>query len=241
LDIFCLRPLDFSQPLVFSLDHYHPDTIKLKLGGGEIVQDKYYVQTNPCKVEAGHPIVRSMYAIIFKKLVFQRLKALWITKQGDAEVFEANVPVSRDSITQKVGSLGIQDDFQNFIGDLSALRDKVMFQDLLSTYGIKEKELGQSSWGEIGPTLVTREVVSQQLEQFATPPEMLQGIIKYFEVEKFLDPGFDWESRLKEANPYTIDFFFTMWRRKGLLDKFDTEAPCFLRHLRSLCSAPVSS
>ena len=128
---------------------------------------------------------------------------------------------------------GILHDFEEFVGDPCELPPQVSFHDLLNKWEMSLRDVGQRTWGEIGPIMVTREVVSRGLEGYATRPEMFQGIVKYFEIEKFLDKSFDFGTHLAKTNSYSLDLFFTMWRRKGLLDKLDTREPCLLNYLRS--------
>lgn len=239
LDIFCLKRFDVPAEVVFSMDHYHPDTVKVRKGWGEIIDDRYYVQTNPCKLPAGHDIARGMYATIFKKIVFERLRDVWLGNQPEAPESWLKGEVAAAQIISALEKLRAVDDFEDFVGDLSDLPSKCSFYKLLETYNVALKDVGQKTWGEIGPIMITREVVSRGLQKYATKPEMFQGVVKYFEVEKFLDPGFDYASALDSAGSYSIDLFYTMWRRRGLLERFDTDEPCLLRHLRDRVSHPT--
>lgn len=234
LDIYCLRPFDIDSEIMFSLDYYHQDAIKARLGTDSIVDDRYYVQTNPCKLPAGHDMARSMYATIFKKIVFERIKSVWLGNQTEATESLLKGEVESNQIISALDKLQIVGDFETFVGKLSKLPNKCSFYKLLDTYNVALKDVGQKTWGEIGPIMVTREVVSRGLERYTTKPEMFQGVVKYFEIENFVDRGFDYRTRLQEANPYSLDLFFTMWRRKGLLDKFDTTEDCLLKHIRDL-------
>ncbi len=237
LDIFCLKRFDVPAEVVFSMDYYHPDTVKIRNGGGEIIDDKYYVQTNPCKLPAGHDIARSMYSSIFKKIVFDRLKGVWLgerTDQAADACMREDVP--SESVTRAIEKLGAISDFEVFVGPMSQLPGKVSFYKFLEIFDVPLSAVGQKTWGEIGPIMITREVVSRGLQKYATKPEQFQGVVKYFEVEKFLDPEFDYATALTDAGSYSIDLFYTMWRRKGLLEQFDTDEPCLLRHLRGLVS-----
>jgi hypothetical protein len=240
LDIFCLKRFDVPSEVVFSMDHYHPDTIEIKKGGGEIIDDRYYVQTNPCKLPAGHDIARSMYSAIFKKIVFERLKAAWVGERTEqvADTY-LRVGVPSELVIGAIEKLRVRSDFEAFVGPLSLLQGDVSFQKVLDTFNVALSAVGQKTWGEIGPIMITREVVSRGLQQYATKPEQFQGVVKYFEVEKFLDPGFDYTSSLDDAGSYSIDLFYTMWRRRGLLDRFDTDQRCLISHLRNLVSNPT--
>jgi hypothetical protein len=232
LDIFCLRPFDIDQEIVFSLDHYHADAVKAKNGTKEIVEGKYYVQTNPCKLPAGHDIACSMYSFIFKKIVFDKLKKIWLGDKPDAPEAWLKGEVASSFIVSAINKFSVSDDFERFVGPISRIPAKLSFYQLLDIYGISFKDVGQKTWGEIGPIMITREVVSRGLEKYATKPEMFQGIVKYFEIERFVDPSFDYLNQLKTANPYSLDLFYTMWRRKNLLDKFDTQENCLLKYIR---------
>lgn len=239
LDIFCLKPFDIESDIVFSMDHYHPETIKAKIGGNEIIDNKYYVQTNPCKLPVGHDVARDMYKFIFKKIIFDRLKKVWLGDKADApqEWLKGEVPAK--VVIQAIEKLGALADFEIFVGKLDQLPEKVSFYKLLELCKVSINDVGQKTWGEIGPIMITREVVTRGLQKYATKPEMFQGVIKYFEVEKFVDPNFDYESEIKNADSYSLDLFYTMWRRKGLLEKFDTDERCLLRHMRDLVARPL--
>lgn len=229
LDIFCLKPYDIEQEIVFSLDHYHDSTVIAKRGTNQIIDDKYYVQTNPCKLPARHDIARSMYAFILKKVIFSKMQAMWLGSNLKDKL-------NKEKIQQFVQALGVTSDFEEFIIKWIELPEKISFHELLELANLSLNQVGQKTWGEIGPILVTTEIVDRGLERFTTKPEMFQGIIKYFEIEKFIDPDFDFISELEKHDPYSIDFFFTMWRRRNILDKREDVPNTFYKYLAEMVS-----
>lgn len=237
LDIFCLKPFDVNAEMVFSMDYYDPDNALAKRGGNEIIDDKYYVATNPCKLPARHEVSKSMYSLIFKKIIFDKLKVLWLGDSPDAPTSWLKGELSKDVILNRINMYDCVSDFQFFIGSFDRIPDKASFHKLLEIYDVAFSDVGQKTWGEIGPNITTREVISRKLEAYATRPEAFQGIIKYFEVDKYLDVNFDFNSILKSENPYSLDLFFTMWRRRGLLEKFDTQEACLLKHMKELVAS----
>jgi hypothetical protein len=232
LDIYCMRPFDVRSAIVFSMDYYRQEAADAKKGTGEIIDGKYYVATNPCKLPAGHEIARSMYSTIFKKLVFERLQSVWVDEGAISIETFLERKVDSSAVVRKLKGLGAEVDFESFVGDIGKMPKTLSYRELLDIYGVSIKDIGQKAWGEIGPTLVTREVVSRGLEEHATKPELFQGIVKYFEIEKFLDPDFDFATKLKESNPYSLDLFYTMWRRGGWLESFDIRQPCLFQYIR---------
>jgi hypothetical protein len=227
LDIFSVKRYDLPDSHVFSLDYYPEVSIPVRKKSGEIIEDKYYVQTNPVKLPPSTDIAKKMYTFIFTKVLSAKIKDIFWSKS-------VNASVERDALQAELVKTGVAEDFNKYIGPIPATPDHYDLAAFVAHLGLSMDQIGQSTWGEIGPIMVTREVLAHDLSAHTKKPEMLQGVVKYSEVEKFLDPGFDYATEMEKYDIYSIDLFFTMWRRKGLLDKVMTTEPCLLNHLRKM-------
>lgn len=227
LDIFSVKRYDFSEDTILALDYYPEVSIPKYKKTGEIIQDRFYIQTNPVKLPAGTPLPLRMYEKIFRKIIGQKVKEeFW---QDNPEVV-----ISGIALQNILDKMEVSSEFNTHIGALPQEVTHYTLTSFLQHLKLTPKDLGQSTWGEIGPIMVTREAIASGLHVHAKKPEQLQGVIKYVEVEKFLDPAFDYTSELNKHDVYSIDLFFTMWRRRGLLEKTGTQERCLLNHLRGM-------
>ncbi|MEI7780809.1 MAG: hypothetical protein WCJ18_02650 [Planctomycetota bacterium] len=231
LDIYCLRPFDVKAEIVFSLARYDPGPSAAHVGSRPTIGEGLYVATNPCKLPRGHELAADLYGTIFKKVVFSKLRHLWCgVDRADAEG-----SLKRENIVDLLRTIDVVLDFETYVMPLAILPPDTSFSELLEAASFPSDEVGQKAWGEIGPLLLTRAVIARGLCDYTTPPEMFQGIVNHFDVEKYLDPTFDFDSALKKAEPYSLDLFFTMWRNKGLLERTVTGQRCLLEYMRNAC------
>jgi len=233
LDIYCLRPFDIEAGIVFSLARYDPGVSAAQAASRPTIGDGLYVATNPCKLPRGHALAGELYGQIFKKVVFERLREFW----GQAVGSDGAAPLKRDELQRFLQQLNVLSDFESHVIPMALVPAEITFDQLLQATQFNRDHIGQKTWGEIGPLLLTKEVIASGLQPYTTPPEMFQGIISHFDVEKYLDPEFDFESALEQAQPYSLDLFFTMWRNKGLLDRMHTGQRCLLAHMRNAVGA----
>ncbi len=230
LDIFNLKRFDFSNKMVYSLDHYPENgPVVVSETGMTIfpVNEKYYCATNPIKMPKGHSMAEAMYRRCFEKIFSERMFA---------DVFgrDSNIHVHRERLEGYITNMGLISDFNAYFTDVRQLNELISFSDILAKTRISIDDMGQKTWNEIGPRLVTKKVLEYGLSDCMFEPWYFQGFIPYYEAEKFIDPNFDFRSPLELQNGYSIDLFFTMWRNKELLEKKDRIDGTFYKYLQSL-------
>jgi len=236
LDIYCLRPFDVEAETVFSLARYAPAVSAVQAAGRPTIGDGLYVATNPCKLPRGHALAGDLYCRIFRKVALSQLRRLW----GGVDGTNADAALKREDIGHMLRRMDVLRDFEEYVMPVATLPPRATFGELLEVAGISTDDVGQKTWGQIGPLLLTQEVIARGLCDGTTPPEMFQGIVNHFDVEKYLDPTFDFKSALKEAQPYSLDLFFTMWGKRGLIERIGTNEHCLLEYMRMACKTSQS-
>lgn len=229
LDIFCLKRLDIPCDTVFSLDHYSEKSPHVYAKDGLRIfptKDHYYCATNPLKLKPRTEITKWMYATVLKKLVSNKLLV---------DVFnnDQSLVVERQSIIDYLGNLRILDDVNQYITQVGKLSDSVVFNEVLDAFSISIDDVGQKTWNEIGPKLVSEAALRFAQQKDLFDPIWFQGLIPYYEVEKYISPDYDYSEILNSDKSYTVDLFFTMWKNKGLLDKKDNIENTFYSYLKN--------
>jgi glycosyltransferase involved in cell wall biosynthesis len=227
LDIYCLKKIDIENKVVFSLDHYpEKGPVVYSKDGVKImpVRGGYYCATNPLKMQCGSVVTRWMYSTVLKKI---------ISKKIFLDVFGGEVArsVPRSDVIRFLHNIGIFDDYIQYIGDPSNLGGSITFQSLIGNMGISVDEVGQNTWNDIGPKLVSEAAVKFGSDDSLFDPIWFQGLIPYYEVEKYVTAGYDFSLNVAHENACTVDLFFTMWKKKNLLSIKDSIDNTFYKFL----------
>lgn len=205
LDIYNLKTYDCSAKNVYSYDYYPTyndfsnTTLEIKKKNNEIIENKYYVPTNPVKCEKKDRMFFSQFKFILDKILFMKIKNIINIEQK----YNFNNFLKENNLT---------DIYEYYYKPIKSYN--LNFYELLKLNNININNLSQNSWGEIGPLLCTKNVIKYNRYNLCLKPEILQGIIKYNEVEKYIEKNFDY-SKLK--NSYSLDLFYTMWKRKDII------------------------
>lgn len=230
LDIYCVNKFDIPGEIVFSLDHYPENgpTVFSKDGIQLFpVKGKYYCATNPLKLQAKSPVTIYVYKVVFCKLVIDKIFSTLCESNRDTDI-------DRKVLIDYLSGLRIFDDFNIFVVDVSLLPSVFTIDMLLGFAGLDINELGQKTWNEIGPKLITDAALRFNHSEYLYEPSWFQGQIPYYEVEKYISPDYDFSQNLKGDDTYSIDFFFTMWKNKNLLEKKDVIEGTFYKHLEKI-------
>ena len=205
LDIYCVKRYDFPQPEIHSFD-YHPrhqiERIRRDKLTTEIIHNQFYVQTNPVKVVKGSRLILSAFTFILRKILFLKINDFF-TNAGCITKSEFICALK-------------QHDYYELYTQFYTLefKEEITFDELLDYNHVVKCDLGQKSWCEIGPLLNTRLILEHNCVDKCFRPEILQGVIKYNAVEKYIDKNIQ---GLQLENTYSMDLFYTMWKRKDLL------------------------
>ena len=207
LDIYSLKKYDFKYKKIYSFD-YHP-TLTLSFiehlkKYNEIVHNKYYIATNPVKAEKNDNMFLSQYQYILKKIFFMKVNEL---------IEDINQEQDFNNLFESNNLLDI------YLDNFLPMNKEISFINLLKLNNINQDELLQNKWGEFGPLLSTKNIIKYNRISNCFKPEVLQGIIKYNDVEKYIDKNFEFKDKLR--NTYSVDLFFTMWKRKDILKHLD--------------------
>jgi hypothetical protein len=216
LDIYCLQKYDFETNLIFSSDYYHETAIDFANKEKRLFKEKYYIPTNPIKSYKFNNLFLELYIFIFKKILFSKIYDEF--KHKDINNFY-----------DYLESLNLKYDYEKYLVKVNL---ETNIDEILKNNNIEKKDIGQNSWGELGPLLLTKKIIEENLDVFVTEPEILQGKIKYYEVEKYVDEEFNYREILENKNIYSLDLFFTMWKNKNLFDIKDLKENTFFKHLK---------
>jgi glycosyltransferase involved in cell wall biosynthesis len=230
LDIYCLQKYDLPNEVILSLDHYpESDPEVFSKSGVKLFpfQNNYYCATNPVKLPKSHPMAEDMFAVCFRKIVLGKIFI---------DIFQSSYEISIDysEIEHYVFQGGYLEDFVKYLFDPCNRQESICFDDFLLESGLSREDVGQRIWNEIGPRLVTEKMIEFGLETCAFEPEYFQGFIPYSEVEKYIDPAFDYQALLSSGQRYSIDLFFTMWKTTGILQKKDKIENTLYKYLEGL-------
>lgn len=206
LDIYNLKKYDFEEKNIYSFDKYPTLTqkeIEYKSKNNEIIYDKYYIQTNPCKTTKNDIMFYENFKIILDKIFFGILNN---NIKNDEEIMDFNLFFKKENL---------YDIYTTFY---EPIKQNCSLKKLLILNNINKINLNQKTWGEIGPLLCTKQIIKYKREEKCFVPEILQGPFDYHQVSKYLEKDFDYK-QLK--NTYSLDFFYTMWKRKDILKYVD--------------------
>jgi hypothetical protein len=217
LDIYNLKIFDFKDDLILSSDYYPKAEIKLAKKENRVINDKLYIPTNPIKIPKKSPFIFELYEYIYKKIILKIIKDSCISNFKDFLIKIENYDEFK-----KIFKLN--DTFFDANNNLS-------FNELLAKCDFPPNDVGQKFWGEIGPLILTKKIIEKNLTEHVTKPEVLQGKIKYFEVEKYVDENFDYFSVINDENIYSTDLFFTSWRKKNLLKYVKIKKKNFINYI----------
>lgn len=236
LDIFNLKKFDFPDDYIFSLDHYPQNgpVVKSKTGMTIMpINEKYYIATNPLKMTSQHQMAREKYHRCLTKI---------LSKKIFSELFHDNqsATISKETFISYISNLSFTAEFENYFFKLTTLPSHITFSDFLLLSHLAPEDVGQNTWNEIGPRLVSEKVLEHGMHKHMFEPSYFQGFIPYYEAEKFIDPDFDFKSPLNHPNLHSIDLFFTMWKNKNLLGKKDQIEGTLYKHLFALAFPQAS-
>lgn len=206
LDIYCIKKFDFEQNQIYSFDSY-PKRINVGVFRKEkkIINDKYYVQTNPVKIFKRDKMFLHQFNFVLSKILFTKIH----------EHIKLNRRVY--NFSKKINDIGLSEIYHAYFKKVNY---NLNFIDLLKLNNLDISIIGQKHWCEIGPYLNTYNIITYDRIKHCHMPIKFQGIFDYENVEKFLVKNFDYRD-LK--NSYSIDLFFTMWKNKGLFKYINDE------------------
>ncbi len=230
LDIYCVNKFDIPGDIIFSLDHYPEDgPVVFSKDGIQLfpIRGKYYCATNPLKMQAKSPVTIYVYKIVFCKLVIDKIFSTLYKSNRETNI-------DRRVLIDYLSFLRILNDFNIFVVGVDLLPNVFNIDFLLNQAGLDFNELGQKTWNDIGPRLISDAVIRFDHAEHLYEPSWFQGRIPYYEVEKYISPDYDFSENLKGVNIYSIDFFFTMWKSKNLLEKKDVIEGTFYKYLEKI-------
>jgi hypothetical protein len=208
LDIYCIKKYDFDDKLIFSLDYLSPhSTVKCIMRDNK----KCYVETNPCKSDANCPIFKLSFLYILNKILFDKIKK---------NVFENLESMTVNLFFEKMNKLNLLNIYTEYYSnDFKNKQLIITFNDLCITNNITS--VGQQSWSELGPGLLTNLVVEHNLINYCKSPILLQGLITYSEVSNYLNKKFNYKILLQQNVCHSFNLFYTMWKRNDMLKLVD--------------------
>jgi hypothetical protein len=227
LDIFCLKPLDIQSDYVFSLDHYsNASPVVTSIDGIQImpINDKYYCATNPLKLQPRTELTSWIYTSVLKKLLLNKILKDFFKDNVD-NIFSL---IELNFYLNKIKMFG---DFESYILCGKKLPKLFTFNELINFIGISLDQVGQKYWNEIGPKLISEAAIRFGMDKSMYEPIWFQGLIPYYEVEKYISADFNYMPGVQHPNAYSVDFFFTMWKNKGLLDNKQISEGSFYKYL----------